>query len=124
MAEKEPKVGPQYKDVEGVDIPDYGMFYQWKEPGESIEGTYLRKRLNPARTGDDGRHFKAQNLYDIQGSNDELWTLNGNFDLDAKMRKVRVGSSVKITYEDDREVAPGINPMRVFRVQAAPPPRK
>lgn len=121
MAEKEPKTGPQYKEVEGVDIPDYGLFYQWKDIGESLEGIYLRKRINPARTGDDGRRFRQQMLYDIRGANDELWTVNGNFDLDSKMRKVRIGSQVKITYEEDREVAPGINAMRVFRVLAAPP---
>src|SRR6266436_5914300 len=92
MAEKEPKAETVYKDVEGVEVPDYGLFYQWKEIGEVIEGTYMRRRINPARTGDDGRRFRQQNLYDIRGNTDELWTLNGNFDLDAKMKKVRVGS--------------------------------
>jgi hypothetical protein len=111
----------EYKDVEGVDVPDFGLFYQWKEIGEVVEGVFTRMRINPARVGDDGRRFKAQKLYDIKGNTDELWTLNGNFDLDNKMKKVRVGSRVRITYEEDREVSPGINPMRIFRVQVAPP---
>jgi hypothetical protein len=110
----------EYRDVEGVEVPDYGLFYQWGEIGETIEGTYTRKRINPARTGDDGRRFRQQNLYDIKGNTDELWTLNGNFDLDGKMKKVRVGSRVKITYTEDRDVGANINPMRIFRVRVAP----
>lgn len=113
-----------FHEVEGSELPDFGVFYTWEHPGEVLKGTLVSKRINPAREGRDGSKFKEQTLWDVSGANGELWTLNGNFDLDSKLKKIRMGNRVRITYKEDKEVGPGLSDMRIFKVETAPPLKK
>jgi hypothetical protein len=113
----------KFKEVVSTEKPpEYGEFYQWTAIGQSVEGTYKSKRKNPARIGNDGQRFKEQSLYDIEGDAGDLWTLNGNFDLDTKFRKVRIGSYVRVTFVSEEEVGSdnrGLAPRRIFKVEVS-----
>lgn len=115
-----PSDDDQFIEVSGSELPEMGQFYKFESIGESLTGLIQKRRVNPARVVGDAR-FKEQSLWDLRGGNGELWTINGNFDLDSKLKKVRVGSKVRVTYVDDKDLGADINPMRIYKVEIAKP---
>lgn len=117
------KVERKFVTVERkAEIPQYGQFFKFESAGDSVEGIYKSMRRNAAKIVDDVK-FKSQNVYDLESDDGELHSIGGNFDLDDKMRRVKKGSYVKITYKDDETISdnPEIAPMKVFIVEVAPP---
>jgi hypothetical protein len=122
---KLPKSAPErkFKEITTSEKPaEYGEFFKWTHLGQTVEGRYYAKRLNPARTGEDGAKFKEQTLYDIREDAGGLFTLNGNFDLQAKMKKVKLNSYIRITWEGEEDVGSdnaGLSARRIFKVEVS-----
>ena len=106
----------QWSEIQGEALPELGEFFKFEEVGESMAGTLAGKRVLPARPPD---FKKPQTVYDIRGPAGDLWTLNGNFSLDSKLKKVAIGTRIRVTYADNIHMGDGLSPMKEYRVEVS-----
>lgn len=99
--------------VSDTQPPELGEFVKFEVVGDSLSGVYERNRKYTSQMAGE------QTLYDIR-TPDGLFTITGNWDLNEKMKKLRSGSFIRVTYVDDKPMArEGFSPMRIYRVEVS-----
>lgn len=110
------------------EVPQFGEFFKFESLGDKVEGIYKSRRRNPAKTGQNGERFKEQTLYDVadEKTGEIQFTIAGNWDLDNKMKQVKIGSYIRVTYASDEDTSnnTNISPMKVYKVEHGPAEKK
>ncbi len=93
------------RDEEEVEKP---IFWEPEAMGESLQGTYIELEENVGQ-------FNSK-VYTIRGSDGEvkIW---GSTVLDDLMKKVEIGTEVRITYNGKKPSKTGKNPWKDFKVE-------
>jgi hypothetical protein len=97
--------------VEGVviDTP-----FRFEQIDDSIGGTLLGSKQIE---GD----YRRQTVYTIKAEDEKQYAVYGTADLNGRMKKVRNGAYVRITYVGDEAIEgrSDLNPRRIFKVETA-----
>lgn len=91
---------------------ELGEFVKFNSIGDSLTGLYEGTRMFKSRLAGE------QQVYDVR-TQDGLFTITGNWDLNEKMGKVRAGAWIRVTYVDDKPMRQGLTPMRIFKVEVS-----
>lgn len=93
------------------EVPDQGgMFVNFKERGDFAEGF-----LHGVRVDESGK-FGPKNAYDILQADGALVTVGATSDIDTKMKHVKVGQAVKITFREEIPLA-GNKTVKKFKIE-------
>jgi len=106
--EPEPITDEQWTTVSEERPPETKIDFAWI--GDEFIGTYLGQRMVQGAV----REFRQ---YRFKGIDGEFYFAAGA-SLDDGMRRVRIGSRVRITYIDDQDTGQ-MSPMKIFKVDVA-----
>lgn len=93
------------------------MYWAPKEIGDSIEGTFIEKRVVVNRM----KENEDQNVYTLKTADGEIVDVYGKKGIDMQMRGVRLGQVIGFKFTEKRpSKTPGMFPTNVIQVYANP----
>lgn len=96
-------------------LPQDGEFFNFKEVGDSIQGTYI-----DSREGTDS-YDNEQTIYVIKDSEDKVWNVgfrNSNVFVNERMSKIKLGQIVGFRFDEERDTKKGANKAKIIKIYA------